>query len=292
MTFTPKFFDPLGNGGVRTSDGSIAFKYGSKQEEVYIYHPKIVLALNVALATKRPLLVSGEPGSGKSTLARSAAAVLGRAYYERVITSRTQAADLLWTFDALGRLSDATAGAHVRRLKPASGYIEPGPLWWAFDPRGAAKLRGNKRFLKSNTATSRSFEPDAVLLLDEVDKADPDVPNDLLEPFGSNSFTVRETGEQIAAKRNVLLILTTNGERELPLAFLRRCVVVATEPPTKEWFTEVATRKFGNDNSGLYERIAERVMALRQAAKTAGQRPSGTSEFLDAVEACRAIKFR
>jgi MoxR-like ATPase len=168
-----------------------------------------------------PLLVSGEPGSGKSSIARNAALVLSRVYYERVITSRTQATDLLWTFDALRRLSDATAGAQHRELLATESYVEPGPVWWAFDPVTAAKRPGGRIFIDPASVPAGTHCGDAVLLIDEIDKADPDVPNDLLEPFGAKSFTVRETGEQIAATRDVLLILTTNGERELPPAFLR-----------------------------------------------------------------------
>jgi MoxR-like ATPase len=192
----------------------------------------------------------------------------------------------LWKFDALRRLSDATAGAHRQKLLQVSEYIEPGPMWRAFDPSGATKARGAITRLDSG---SDSGDIDAVLLLDEIDKADPDVPNDLLEPFGAKSFTVRETGEQITATRDVLLILTTNGERELPPAFLRRCVVLAIEPPTKNWFIEIAKRKLGDKLGSLYENVADRIMDLRQAAMTAGQRPPGTSEFLDAVEACRQL---
>src|SRR5205807_3701525 len=100
---------------------------------------------------------------------------------------------------------------------------------------------------------------------------------------------VRETGEPIKATRDILLILTTNGERELPPAFLRRCVVLAIDPPTKAWFIEVAKRKLGDDLGALYADVANRIMDLRQAAETAGQRPPGTGEFLDAVLACSQL---
>ena len=130
--------------------------------------------------------------------------------------------DLLWNFDALRRLSDATAGAHRKELPPTNEYVEPGPLWWAFDPLGL-HYRVEKEHPGSRYPGRQDKWRDAVLLIDEIDKADPDVPNDLLEPFGTKSFIVRETGEQVSAKRDVLLILTTNGERELPPAFLPRC---------------------------------------------------------------------
>jgi MoxR-like ATPase len=289
MTFTRKFFDPLAIGGIAVPEGSVGFTPEGRREDTYIYSPRMILALNVALATKRPLLVSGEPGSGKSSLARNVASVLGRTYYERVITSRTQAADLLWNFDALRRLSDATAGADRQELLSPEGYVEPGPVWWAFDPATAAKPRGTRPFIDPGLPPGGSNGTDAVLLLDEIDKADPDVPNDLLEPFGVKSFTVRETGERIKAMRDILLILTTNGERELPPAFLRRCVALATDPPTRAWFIEVAKRKLGDAHLTLYGEVADKIMDLRRAAETAGQRPPGTAEFLDAVLACRDL---
>ena len=132
---------------------------------------------------------------------------------------------------------------------------------------------------------------DAVLLLDEIDKADPDVPNDLLEPFGNKTFTVRETGEKVRATRDVLVILTTNRERELPQAFLRRCVVLALEPPTVNWFIEVAHRKLGNATGDLYKLVADRIMELREAADAGGHRLPGTGEFLDAIQAWRQLQL-
>jgi MoxR-like ATPase len=111
MDFNPKLFNPLTSGGFEAAEGAIGFSRGPEPEDTYIYPLKVILAVNVALATRRPLVISGEPGSGKSSLALNVTSVLGRVYYERVITSRTQATDLLWHFDALRRLSDATAGA-------------------------------------------------------------------------------------------------------------------------------------------------------------------------------------
>src|SRR5689334_2156221 len=111
----------------------------------YVYHdPKIALAVNVALATFRPLLIFGPSGSGKSSLAPSVARILRRRYYEQVITSRTQARDLLWQFDTLRRLSDAEAGRldpDDRSKEQVARYITPGVLWWALDP-ASARLRG------------------------------------------------------------------------------------------------------------------------------------------------------
>ena len=152
--------------------------------------PKVILALNVALATRRPLVISGEPGSGKSSLALNVHGARSRLL--RKSDHFTYAAtDLLWSFDALRRLSDATAGAQFRELPATSSYVEPGPLWWAFDPVGAASSRGLQTTIDPGLSATDGQGQDAVLLLDEIDKADPDVPNDLLEPIGAKSFTVK-----------------------------------------------------------------------------------------------------
>jgi len=298
MEFTPKYFDPQKAGGVKIDDhGSVSFRAGDQPEDVYVYSARTILALNVVLATRRPLLISGEPGSGKSMLAMNAAALLGCAFYKETVTSKTQAADLLWTFDTLRRLSDAqTAG---QDLLPKQYYVDPGTLWWAFDPETAAQ-RGvealpaaHSRHLAIDPGVMprRPRSGKAVVLLDEIDKADPDVPNDLLEPFDLKSFTVRETNDRITAKRETLLILTTNGERELPQAFLRRCVALTLDPPTAEWFVSIANQKFGVSDDSLHKEVAREVVRHRDAAKKARLRQPSTSEYLDALEACRDLRI-
>ena len=283
MNYKRKYFDPKGSGTESIAGGSVAFKPAKgKDEDLYIFAPKVILALNVAIATERPLLVSGEPGCGKSSLAKSAALVLGWRYYHRTVTSRTQAADLLWMFDALRRLNDASKqGA---KLLPEQHYIEPGPLWWAFNPKTAAQ-RGTKALKGGGEAADPGSGPagarSAVVLIDEIDKADPDVPNDLLEPFDRKTFTVRETGDQVSASRKVLMILTTNRERTMPRAFLRRCVTLDLDTPTQPWLMDIAQRRYGQ--SELHAEIATEVMALREHARKANIRQPSTAEYLDAV---------
>src|SRR5262249_12388908 len=145
---------------------------------VYVYNGHIILAVRVALATGRPLLVRGSSGSGKSSLARHAARVLRWRYYEKVVTSRTQAQDLLWEVDHLRRLQDAQAtklrGGYQR-------YVRPGVFWWAFDRAKAAGQAARSRLAGRGTARLDPNLGDdherAVVLVDEIDKADPDVPN-------------------------------------------------------------------------------------------------------------------
>ena len=293
MDFQRKHFDPGAVGGtVLDGSGTVAYRSPVPPHDVYVYGTRTILALNVALATRRPLLISGEPGSGKTTLARNAAAVLGWWYYDDTITSRTKARDLQWTFDALRRLNDATTPG--LGLRPESNYVEPGPIWWAFAPRTAGN-RGDATMPASSHAQDRGAKPverakdKAVLLLDEIDKADPDVPNDLLEPFDVRRFRVAETGFVATAARDVLLALTTNGERELPPAFLRRCVTLRLDPPTRDWFVQIAEQRLGPDE--LHGRVADEVMKLRKAARRAGLREPSTGEYLDALETCRELRI-
>jgi MoxR-like ATPase len=309
MDFDAKYFDPLNtsrtvkldNGevfscaGELLDNGDVSFRAGKLPEDVYVYKAKTILAVNVALATRRPLLVSGEPGSGKSTLAKSVARVLDYWYYKQMITSRTQGSDLLWNFDALRRLSDANTPG--KPLFEEHYYIDPGTLWWAFDPNSAedrgivdCPLEPKYRAVNPGTPPAAKDSRNAIVLIDEIDKADPDVPNDLLEPFDLRAFTVRETNHRVEAQRDLLLILTTNGERELPPAVLRRCVALTLDPPTEDWFQGIADRKFGASEDGLHADVAKEVMRLRQAAKRAGRRESSTAEYLDALKVCRDLK--
>jgi MoxR-like ATPase len=273
----------------------VSFRAGSRPEDVYVYNPRTTLALNVVLATGRPLLISGEPGSGKSMLAMNAAALMGRWFYKETVTSRTQASDLLWTFDTLRRLSDAQTSG--QQLLPKRYYVDPGILWWAFNPQ-TAEQRGLEELPaahKHHLALNPGIAPPgphaqkAVVLLDEIDKADPDVPNDLLEPFDLRTFTVRETNDRIAAVRDTVLILTTNGERELPQAFLRRCVALTLDPPNEDWFVSIADQKFGVNDRALHREVAHEVIRHRAAAKNARLRQPSTSEYLDALEVCRGL---
>jgi MoxR-like ATPase len=202
----------------RTADAGDS-KADSRGGGVYVFNDRIRLAIQVALATRRPLLVRGDSGWGKSSLAAATARFLGWPLHEAVITSRTQARDLQWNVDLLKRLNDSQSG----RLKDDwRHYVCPGVLWKALDPVSAAEQE--KVYRQELTAEPAGER--AVVLLDEIDKADPDVPNNLLVTLGSLEFRVEETGQVVKANTQSapLVFVTTNEERELPAAFLRRCI--------------------------------------------------------------------
>lgn len=290
MKFEAKFFDPVLAGA--TFDETVSTTTFARDGSAYVYQPDIILAVNVALATRRPLLVAGAPGAGKSTLARNVALVPpGRQYYAKVITSRTQATDLEWQFDAIRRLSDAQVKGG---LKPRAAYVQPEVLWWSFDPT-TAKLRGSggeAAVPEASDPGEGSQEADAVVLLDEIDKAEPDVPNDLLVPLETGVFEVEgDEPFEVRRTRDVLVIITTNRERELPPAFIRRCVTLTLPDPTRDWLIAIADQRFPDQGGRLHAEVAETVMDLQDTAQKRGLRPPSTAEFLDAIGACRELNI-
>ncbi|MDP9119821.1 MAG: MoxR family ATPase [Acidobacteriota bacterium] len=281
---------------------------------IYVHDDVLKLAAEVALATGRPLLLRGKPGTGKSSFAAYLARRLGWRYYEHVFTARSQAQDLLWRFDAVRRLGDA----QVRRREDPplhdADYVEPGVLWWVFDRASALRRGASPEHPVRNLAVEPLSEfnagrsPDhAVVLLDEIDKADPDVPNNLLVPLGSLQFRVDETGAVIRRHpqagegervSRLLVVLTTNEERDLPQAFLRRCVVHKLEEPDLERLVTIARRHFDwpgepltGDRLELCRALAGKILELRIQALELGVRPPSTAEFLDAVRACLTLKI-
>ncbi|MEU1500504.1 MoxR family ATPase [Streptomyces sp. NPDC005732] len=245
-------------------------------DEVYVFDDEeVVLAVNVALKTGRPLLLFGPPGSGKSSLAPNVARILGWDYHSHVVTARTEPEDLLWRFDALRRLNDAQA---QQLHDDIQHYYAKGPLWQAFE---------------------QSCGRRSVVLIDEIDKADPDLPNSLLGPLGSLSFALPWNLDQdhnahnavvsVAEESAPLVVVTTNDERELPKPFLRRCIVVELDAPDKKHLLKVAASHLGHrydaDLAGL---VADHLIGVRSSMHDETGGPS-TAEYLDALKASQQL---
>jgi MoxR-like ATPase len=293
--FNPKKTENFRTPGAKKAADKDQYAGDRRDGLVYVYDDDIVLAVNVALSVKRPLLIRGASGSGKSSLALNIARFFKWRYYEVVISSGTQARDLLWQFDTLRRLSDAQADVGV---KDDVHYVEPGVLWWAFEPE-SARLRGAE---PSNNGPTPAIDPNkgdesehAVVLLDEIDKADPDTPNNLLVPLGSLEFFVTEAKRKVKAKEPPLVVITSNDERELPSAFLRRCIMLNLKPPTRSRLVEIAVAHFGKGNRNLYEEVAKLLLPDEDPNKTDTTEPKSqqsAAEYLDTVSACLALDIK
>ena len=166
--------------------------------DTYVATPDLMLAVNAAIALERPLLIKGEPGTGKTMLAEEVARALSRPLLQWHIKSTTKAQQGLYEYDAVSRLRDSQLG--VDKVADIANYIKRGVLWEAFEA-----------------------ETPAVVLIDEVDKADIEFPNDLLRELDRMEFYVYETQRTVEARHRPLVVITSNNEKELPDAFLRRC---------------------------------------------------------------------
>lgn len=252
-------------------------------ESVYVFSDDTTLVVNIALATGRPLLVRGTSGSGKTSLARSLAAQLGAGYREAVVTARTQARDLLWTTDLLRRLQDAQTD---RLSNDWRSYVTPGPLWWAFDPGSAYAQQQEIGAQPSDAADEVERR---VLLIDEIDKADPDVPNSLLRPIGDLAFEVEETGQHVESlSPPPLIVITTNEERDLPPAFLRRCVELNIPPFDRDRLIAIGHAHFPEAKPNVVVDAADLVIS---ASQQRDRREANPAEYLDVVRACQELSI-
>ncbi len=264
---------------------------GTWPASVHRFDADTACALRAAEAAGRPLLIRGEPGTGKSQTARAAAVAAGRAFLSVVIDGRTEAHDLLWHYDAVGRLSDAQVEA--RGASEPGHYLSPGPLWWAYDWLGAQEQWMHRRRGEVPRAPPQwDGKKGAVLLIDEIDKADPDLPNAFLELLGNRGFTVPHLGQRVVRGESApLVVITTNEERELPPAFLRRCLVLTLRLPDNliPWLVEMGRIHLAQ--LGLGERVFPEVLN-RAAEVLAGDRADarreqayapGLAEYLDLV---------
>ncbi len=224
---------------------------GSKN---YIATPDLQLAVNAAITLERPLLIKGEPGTGKTLLAEEVAASLGKPLIQWHIKSTTKAQQGLYEYDAVSRLRDSQLGdSKVHDIK---NYIKKGKLWEAF-----------------------SSAQQAVLLIDEIDKADIEFPNDLLLELDRMQFHVYETGETISAEQRPIIIITSNNEKELPDAFLRRCFFHFINFPDKNTMQQIVAAHFPGIKSTLVDSALQTFFQLREVPGL--KKPPSTSELID-----------
>lgn len=222
--------------------------------DAYVATEDLTVAVNAAVTLERPLLVKGEPGTGKTELARQIAASLGLKMIEWNIKSTTRAQQGLYEYDAVSRLRDSQLGDE--RVHDVKNYIRKGKLWQAFEA-----------------------DEKVVLLIDEVDKADIEFPNDLLQELDRMEFFVYETGETIRAATRPIVIITSNNEKELPDAFLRRCFFHYIRFPDMETMKAIVAVHFPDIKPQLLTTALTQFYSLRDQPGLK-KKPS-TSEVLD-----------
>jgi len=222
--------------------------------EHYVATDDLMLAVNAAITLQRPLLVKGEPGTGKTQLAREIANALGAPFLEWGIKSTTKAQHGLYEYDAVARLRDAQLGEEKSRA--ISNYIVKGKLWECFES-----------------------ETRPVLLIDEIDKADIEFPNDLLRELDQMEFYVHETRTTVKATHRPIILITSNNEKELPDAFLRRCFFHFIKFPDKETMQKIVDVHFPGLKKMLINEAMQVFFGLREI-QGLKKKPS-TSELLD-----------
>jgi len=223
----------------------------------YVATDDLMMAVNAAVTLERPILVKGEPGTGKTQLAVEVANALGMPLFEWHIKSTTKAQQGLYEYDAVARLRDSQLGDD--RVHDIANYIQKGKIWEAF-----------------------ASDDQPVLLIDEIDKADIEFPNDLLRELDRMEFYVYETKQLVAAKHRPIIVITSNNEKELPDAFLRRCFFHYIKFPDKETMTEIVRVHYPELKKEL---LAEALNAFYKVRDVRGlkKKPS-TSELLDWIK--------
>ncbi len=223
----------------------------------YIATDDLKMAVNAAVTLERPILIKGEPGTGKTQLAIEVASALGKPLLEWHIKSTTKAQQGLYDYDAVARLRDSQLGDD--RVHDIANYIVPGKLWEAFES---------------------DVQP--VLLIDEIDKADIEFPNDLLQELDRMEFFVYETKQMVKARNRPIIIITSNNEKELPDAFLRRCFFHYIKFPDKETMEQIVNVHFPNLKKELLKEALQAFYKVRDV-RGLKKKPS-TSELLDWIK--------
>ena len=225
-----------------------------KGTEKYVATDDLQMAVNAAVTLQRPLLIKGEPGTGKTLLAEQVAEALGKPLIQWHVKSTTKAQQGLYEYDAVSRLRDSQLGDE--KVHDIGNYIRKGKLWEAFDA-----------------------PEQVVLLIDEVDKADIEFPNDLLVELDKMEFFVYETGETVKAKHRPIIIITSNNEKELPDAFLRRCFFHFINFPDRETMQRIVDVHYPDIQQSLVAQAMEVFFDVRSIPGLR-KKPS-TSELID-----------
>ncbi|MBX5461258.1 MAG: MoxR family ATPase [Steroidobacteraceae bacterium] len=225
--------------------------------DTYVATPDLMMAVNAAITLARPLLIKGEPGTGKTQLAQEIARALGRPLHEWHIKSTTKAQQGLYEYDAVSRLRDSQLGDP--RVHDIANYIVKGKLWEAFES---------------------DIQP--VLLIDEIDKADIEFPNDLLRELDRMEFYVYETRQLVRARHRPIIVITSNNEKELPDAFLRRCFFHYIRFPDEQTMARIVEVHYPNLRKDLLAEALRTFFQLREAPGLR-KKPS-TSELIDWIK--------
>ena len=224
----------------------------------YVASEELMRAVNIAMVLQKPLLIKGEPGTGKTVLAEAIAKSLGKELIIWNIKSTTKAQDGLYVYDVVQRLYDSQFGGEG--VDDIEKYVKLGKLGEAF-----------------------TADDQVILLIDEIDKADLEFPNDLLWELDRMEFHIPETGRTVTAKHRPIVIITSNAEKELPDAFLRRCVFHYIEFPDRELMAEIVNVHFQDLDQHLLDQVLEAFYKIRQLPQIK-KKPS-TSEIIDWIQA-------
>lgn len=281
-------------------------------ETQHLYKPEDIVAINAALAINRPLLIFGEPGIGKSQLAKAVAHELGRVFLPFVCDAHTESRDLLWQFDAVERLADAqvqgTLPIEERNDLSVKNYIVPQSLWWGLNWNSALSTTKGKNSVPIYDEENCNPEKGCVILIDEIDKAATAVPNGLLEVLGDRRFQPQGMEAVCSDPKGVapLVIISSNDERKLPNAFIRRCLVLHLDFPKIKndqinflvergtanfpTFAKLSVKNDQNEDCSLLRLAAEMLVVDRAASLSKHLYPlPGQAEYFDLLRAVQEL---
>lgn len=286
---------------------------GSWPECVHRMKKHDVLAIVAAVTAGRPLLVKGEPGVGKSHMARAAASLLERHFFSSVVQPHSSYKELMWTIDHTARLGDAQllgslkdSNKHdsndnkkkkvveeAKKELAIKNYLSPGPLWWAYDWSNANSQVYHVDY-QPEPEGQYSASGGVVLLIDEIDKADLSLANGLLEVLGNGGFSVPYLGESVRGEIAPLVVITSNNTRELPKAFIRRCVVHELSLPQGDELHNhllgIGKTHYPDMSDDVIKQAAELIIQDREAVPRQTQIRTGQAEFVDLLRALNQLE--